>query len=287
MTGSVDSLRRYLGRHGSASQWARAPGVVVVGSGKGGVGTSTVAALLAMAGAQEGRRVLLVDGDEGVGSLHLLMGFHDGGPGLGALRGGGLTPEALVRHVTGSLWLLPGGSGDVEDTLSTAPGERRALLRRVAGLYADYDLVVVDGGSHLSSVLAACLAGAERLVTVTSPDRVAMAATYALLKVSRDRFPRMPMEILVNGGDGMTAEEVFRLMNLAGERFLGLKVAFGGSVPRDSRIGDLHGEGASLLSLAPSAPALTAAGVLHSRLASEQARAAGAPPRVIPLSPSP
>jgi MinD-like ATPase involved in chromosome partitioning or flagellar assembly len=195
-----------------------------------------------------------------------------------------MTPEDLIRHVSGSLWLLPGGGGGVEATLAGAQGERRALLRRVVELYERYDLVVVDGGSHLSSVLAACLAGAERLLALTAPDRVAMAATYALLKVGRERFPSMPMEILVNGGDGITAEEVFRLMSLAGERFLGLKAAFGGSLPRDADLEGLQRKGASLLQLPPSSPALTAAGALHSRLASEQARTWSDSAPVLPLS---
>ena len=44
-------------------QWAPTSGVLVLGSGKGGVGTSTVSALLALVAAQEGRQVLLVDAD--------------------------------------------------------------------------------------------------------------------------------------------------------------------------------------------------------------------------------
>ncbi len=276
MAGDLDSLRDYLGRSGVGPRWEAIPGVVVIGAGKGGVGTSTVASLLALAASQEGRKVLLVDGDEGVGSLHFHFGLQDPGPGLGLLRGGEVTAEDLLRPVYDGLWLLPGGGGAMESSLSLALGERRALFRRVAELYSRYDLVVVDGGSHLASVLAACFVGAERLLTLTSPDRVAMAATYALLKVGRDRFPQLPLEVLVNWGERVTAEEVFRMMALAGERFLGLRVAFAGAIPRDPALEIMYREGKPLPGLPQGSPALEAVGALHGRLMAEQMRSAGA-----------
>ncbi len=275
MTRSLDSLKGFLGQPGNGPRWVPAPGVVVLGSGKGGVGTSTVAVLLALSASQEGRQVLLVDGDEGVGSVHLLLGLADAGPGLGSLRGGDLSPEDLLRPISGSLFLLPGGGGGIESTLSSAAGERRVLFRRVSELFSRFDLVVVDGGSHLASVLAACSVGAERLLALTAPDRVSMAATYALLKIGRERFPALPMEVLVNWGERVTAEEVYRMMALAGQRFLGLEVAFGGAIPRDPHLLRLMEEGASLLGLTPGSPSLEAVGALHGRIWGEQVRATG------------
>lgn len=246
-----------------------------MGSGKGGVGTSTLSALLALVAAQDGRQVLLVDADEGVGSLHFLFGIQDPGPGIGILRGGNVTAADLVRPVTDGLWLLPGGGAGTESTLANAQGERRALLRRVGELYPFYDLVVVDGGSHLASVLAACSAGAERLIVLTAPDRVSMASSYALLKVSRERFPELPLEILVNQGQGVTVEDVYQMMATAGSRFLGLKVAFSGSVPQDHTLTGAVEQQESLLSLPPSSPSLNAMAVLHGRLKSEEKESSG------------
>jgi MinD-like ATPase involved in chromosome partitioning or flagellar assembly len=281
MDSGLDSLRAYMAGDGEGSRWTPTPGVVVVGSGKGGVGTSTVSALLAFVAAQEGRQVLLVDADEGVGSLHFLFGLEDPGPGIGLLRGGEVTPADLVRPVAESLWLLPGGGAESASTVASSLGERRALLRRVSDLYPFYDLVVVDGGSHLASVLAACSAGVERLMALTAPDRVSMAATYALLKVARERFPALPLEILVNQGEGMTVEEVFQMMALAGRKFLGLKVAFGGSVPKDRELAKGLGLDASVLNLPLSSPSLAALAAVHGRLAVEQEGEDGSDHRVL------
>ena len=50
------------------------PAVLVVASGKGGVGKSLVSVLLADAMAESGRRVLLFDGAQNLGHLHVLLG---------------------------------------------------------------------------------------------------------------------------------------------------------------------------------------------------------------------
>src|SRR5678815_4163878 len=49
---------------------------LLVASGKGGVGTSIVAALTAMSAAERGERVLLIDASEGSGTLHHLFGVR-------------------------------------------------------------------------------------------------------------------------------------------------------------------------------------------------------------------
>ena len=100
MNRSLQSLRNYLDKGGERTRWTPSPGVVVVGSGKGGIGTSTVSALLALAGAEDGRQVLLIDGNESVGSLHLLLGKPDTGPGIGDLRGGAPVSFTVFHRLT-------------------------------------------------------------------------------------------------------------------------------------------------------------------------------------------
>ena len=65
----MDDLRR---RRGKASN----PPVVAVASGKGGVGKTLLAANLALALRELGRRVLLVDLDPGLADADILLGVH-------------------------------------------------------------------------------------------------------------------------------------------------------------------------------------------------------------------
>jgi Mrp family chromosome partitioning ATPase len=102
MATQLDALRAYVASRPAASAPAPArgarrdardarepgPAMFVVGSGKGGAGTSITAAMLALALAASGARTLLVDADEQVGAQRLLLGVPtaDGARGIGDLR---------------------------------------------------------------------------------------------------------------------------------------------------------------------------------------------------------
>lgn len=282
---SVDSLKAFMAKGGRDGSHRILPHVVVLGAGKGGVGTSALAGLVALHASRRGSEVLLVDADETVGSLHYMFGVQGEVPGLGALRSGAVTPEELVMTVAPGLTLFPGGGGGVDATLAVASAERRMLLRRVAGLYPRFDLVVVDGGSRLDSVMAACAAGAGRMMGVTTPDRIAQAAVYALLKVTQGRFGELPTELLVNRASDDTAREVHQLVHSAAASFLGTRVPFGGNVADDEALRELLAHGGSLVELAQDAPAAVSAGTLADRLAAEVEATAAPPAPVIPLHP--
>src|SRR5688500_7118936 len=151
----LDTLRAYVASRPAPRDGVRADAattVLVVGSGKGGAGTSVVAAMLALSAAAMGRRVLLADLDEHVGPQRFLLGVAPT-HGLGALRRG-VAPEALLVPVSTTLSLLPGGPADGAEAgdAPLAPAERRALLRRAASCFAQHELVVVDAGSRLDGV---------------------------------------------------------------------------------------------------------------------------------------
>jgi MinD-like ATPase involved in chromosome partitioning or flagellar assembly len=224
------ALRRHLGDSPSAPVPATGGvGAVVVGSGKGGVGTSSVAALLALLAAAQGARTLLIDSDEGVGPLGLMLGVADA-PGWSALRGGA-RPDELVVSLGERLGFLPGGTQ--ADASALSPTERRVLFRRVSSLYPMYDLVIVDGGSRLEPVLAACGTGVARLLAVTTPDRISLAGCYALLKAVDARHPGVASGLVVNQSDATGAERAAATVAEAAQLFLGRGLALAAAVPDD------------------------------------------------------
>lgn len=234
MSGQANSLRRFLALRGGAPRSGGGDALVVAG-GKGGVGTSTVAALLALRAAEEGRSTLLVDAGAGHGTLHLLLGVGSG-PGLAALRGGSVTPRDLLVHVADGLALVTAGAGEGDADEPVGPVERRALLRRITGLHEEFDVVIVDAGSSLDGVLAACTASARHLLLVSAADGIALATTHALAKVVASRVPALPMSVLINGCNDAAALEAFGVLRAGIWKFLGRIVPFAGSVPEDAEL---------------------------------------------------
>jgi flagellar biosynthesis protein FlhG len=226
MSAQLEPLRRQLAPRPYPGRRAEESGPVVFASGKGGTGTSTLAALLACGASAGGARVLLVDGNAGLGSLHLYLGI-EAAHGWSALKNGTPAHELLVK-VTDTLTLLPGDTvQDADGGISAA--ERQILFRKVSSLYGAYDLVVIDGGSRLDSVLAACTPGASRLIAVSTPDRVSLAATYALIKVVTGKLPELPISVMVNRGDEDAAES----LRGAARRFLARSIDAVGAIPDD------------------------------------------------------
>ncbi len=282
MPGSLESLKAFLSGSGRAAS-RLLPGVVVFGAGKGGVGTSALSGMVGLHLARHGASVLLVDADETAGSLHLMFGLPANVPGLGHLRGGDAQAEDLLVSAERGLHLLPGGGGGLDTTLAVAAAERRILLRRVAALYERFDVVLVDGGSRLDSVMAACAVGSGRLVAVTTPNRIAEAASFALIKVARGRFPELPMEVAVNRATDAEGREAYQMVDAATSTFLGEGIRFTGVVPADPELERHVAHGGSLCELSRSTPAVSAAARIAEDLLTDIEVRVGPPAPVVRL----
>src|SRR4249919_1682471 len=101
--------------------------VVVVTSGKGGVGKTTSTAALGAALAQSGKKVVVVDFDVGLRNLDLVMGaerrvVYDL---INVVQGSAKLSQALIRDKRiDTLWLLPASQTRDKDSLSDEGVER-------------------------------------------------------------------------------------------------------------------------------------------------------------------
>lgn len=269
MSSQADGLRRFVTERGTGDGWTPSDArVVVVAAGKGGIGTSTVAALLALSIAEQGRRTLLIDGDDQAGTQHHWFGVAPR-IGIGALRTAGIDPREAVVQASEMLHLLPGGGiADGAIPLLSA-SDRRMIWRRVSGLYADHDFVVIDGGCRLDTIMAASTAGVRRLAAVSAADPVALAACYALLKAIDARIPGLPVDFVANGPDEARARALYDHVQMASERWLRRNLNYGGTIPEDAALRERLMTGGTLASIAPNSPAASAAATLGGRLIAE------------------
>jgi MinD-like ATPase involved in chromosome partitioning or flagellar assembly len=202
--------------------------VVAVGAGKGGVGTSTVAALLACTAAADGLRVLLVDAARQFGGLADLLGATVT-LSLADLKGGARTIEELLIPVTPQLALI--AAGPATSTLTAT--EHHLLLRRLTDLFRSFELVIIDAGASAASLRSAVRCGASRVLAVTGHDRIALAATYAVIKLLHEQAPDVRVDVLANRVTGDVASRLHEYLNGASVRFLSRTVPFAGTVPED------------------------------------------------------
>lgn len=105
--------------------------VIVVTSGKGGVGKSTTTANLGMALAQRNKRVAVVDADFGLRNLDLLLGLENRivYTAVEVLAGECRLEQALVKDKRRpNLVLLPAAQNRTKDAVN--PAQMRQLILR-------------------------------------------------------------------------------------------------------------------------------------------------------------
>jgi MinD-like ATPase involved in chromosome partitioning or flagellar assembly len=249
MNRSIEELRAWVTGQRRVPETPLRSGVWVVGGGSGGVGTSTVAALLALAARRQGARTLLVEGVSG--GLAIILGQEGERVGIPDLARPGVAPSDLLISLADGIDLLPAGRWG--DGSTQEENERALLLRRASDLYDAYDRVVVDGGSRATTVLSACSGGVERLWIVTQRSRVAAAGAYALVKALSARYPSLPLSLIANRTDPDEGRQALSAIRTGCRRFLGFAPDEGPSLPADPVLVRALEEGQSILDVAPGA----------------------------------
>jgi flagellar biosynthesis protein FlhG len=218
------------------ARWSR-PHVplVVIASGKGGVGKSTLAANLSVALGQRGARVLLVDADFAQASLDLLLGLHPRHD-LQHVFAGEKTLEEIAVHGPRGVTLIPAASGAPE--LADLDDVRlEFLLRGLTQLESDADLVVIDTASGISRAVTSLCLAADLILLVTTPEMPAFSDAYGLMKLLHHRGLTRPPHLIVNqAGSAEEAEETSHRIGLVARRFLQMNLESWEPVPLDAAV---------------------------------------------------
>ncbi|MEP6571526.1 MAG: AAA family ATPase [Gemmatimonadota bacterium] len=211
------------------------PPAIVVGSGKGGVGKSVVSVLLAAQLVEQGRRVLLVDGDQNLGSLHVLLGVRPVAR-LEEMLNDSIAPRDMLQPVGERLWLLPADSG-AESLYAMGSVDRARLHHRLSTVYDGFDAVIIDAGPGIESVVRVSTMRATRLVVVTVPEPAALTDAYALIKIVNLQVPELPIDILANRAmDEAEGRACYERLATAADRFLRREVRYLGTLVEDESV---------------------------------------------------
>ncbi len=241
MHDQADELRHLVRERGAscAAERMAAP-LVVVSGGKGGVGTTTVAANLAIALARQGRRAVFVDADLDHGGNANLAGHAQRGSVVDVLAGRRGVHEVLERGPSG-IQVLSGAwaSGEVADPSASAQDRFLAELKHLA---PHADVVVIDAGSNRNHFARRIWHAASAVVVVTTSESAAIMNAYALIKTLGGSDGPTEIHALVNlSDDAIGAADVQTRIATACRKFLAINCAASGWVPRCADAGVAEG----------------------------------------------
>ncbi len=247
---------------------ARGIPTLLCASGCGGSGATLLSALLAMAAAGDGYRVLLVDADEMVGPLAMLLRVTPRATWQD-LRGGRVQSQEIATPISTTLTLVAGGAARAHAySTPLTPAERRACMRRVHTLADGMDLVVIDCGARFDAVRAAITPHAdEHMLAITaSGDPVSLAATFALCKAAHAHAGALSLDLLVNRHDESSAARCFDVVDAGARQFLGCSLRYAGAIPMDDTLDVALRAGMPFPDAASGSPAAMAAHAVVTRL---------------------
>jgi flagellar biosynthesis protein FlhG len=237
MHDQADELRQLV-RERSNSGTTSGPTVplVVVSGGKGGVGTTTIAANLAVALARQGRLAVFVDADLDHGGNANLCHHPQLGSVIDVLKGKRSVHEVLERGPAG-IQMLRGAWGSGELTDCSASAQQR-FVAELKSLAPHAEIVVVDAGSSRNHFVRRFWQAANAVVVVTTTESVSIMDCYAAIKVLLAGDASVPIHTLVNlVADDQLAADVQSRIAAACRRFLGLRAMPAGHVPRCEAVG--------------------------------------------------
>lgn len=143
--------------------------VIVLTSGKGGVGKTTCTANLGMALAQQGQRVAVIDADFGLRNLDLLLGLENRivYTALDVLAGDCRLEQALVKDKRQpNLALLPAAQNRSKESIT--PKQMRELVARLAA--KGFNFIFIDCPAGIEGGFRNAISAAREAIVVTTPE---------------------------------------------------------------------------------------------------------------------
>jgi septum site-determining protein MinD len=146
--------------------------IIVITSGKGGVGKTTVTSNLGMALARLGRQVALVDADFGLRNLDLLLGLENRVvyTAMDVIAGQCRLEQALVKDKRQEgLVLLPAAQSRLKEVVN--PAHMKKLLSMLS---EKFHYILVDSPAGIETGFQNAIAAASEALIVTTPEIAAV-----------------------------------------------------------------------------------------------------------------
>lgn len=192
--------------------------VIVVTSGKGGVGKTTVTAGLGRALAKKGKRVVLMDADLGLNNLDVVMDaesrvVYDI---LDVVENRCRPRQALVEDlVTEGLYILPGASYD--DGSKIGGHNLRAVIH---ALSPSFDFIFIDCPAGIEAGFHRAVAAADEALVVTTPHVSALRDADKVVAIIKSY--RLKAGLIINrargdmilGQEQLGCEDIAELLQL-------------------------------------------------------------------------
>ena len=191
--------------------------VIVITSGKGGVGKTTTTANIGTGLAASGLKVVLVDTDIGLRNLDVVLGLENRivYDIVDVTHGNCRLKQALIKDKRfEGLHLLP--AAQTKDKTAVTPDQIRELCVQ---LKKEFDFVIIDCPAGIEQGFKNAIAGAEKAIVVTTPEVSAVRDAdriIGLLEAAELHNPKLIVNrlrpLMVKRGDMMSIDDIIDIL---------------------------------------------------------------------------
>ena len=193
--------------------------VIVITSGKGGVGKTTTTANIGAGLSKFDKKVVVIDTDLGLRNLDVVMGLENliVYNLVDVIEGTCRLKQALIRDKRyENLYLLP--SAQTKDKSAISPGQMKKLTSE---LKEEFDYILLDCPAGIEQGFQNAIAGADRAIVVTTPevsairdaDRIIGLLEKNQIKTIDLIINRIRMD-MVKRGDMMSIDDVTEILSV-------------------------------------------------------------------------
>ena len=191
--------------------------VIVITSGKGGVGKTTTSANVGCGLAAAGKSVVLIDADIGLRNLDVVMGLENRivYDIVNVIEGNARLRQALIKDKRyNNLCLLP--AAQTRDKNAITPAQMKKVCDE---LKRDFDFVLIDCPAGIEQGFKNAIAGADKAIVVTTPEVSAVRDADRIIGLLEANEIKDPMLVLnrikpnmVKRGEMMALEDVTEVL---------------------------------------------------------------------------
>ena len=193
--------------------------VIVVTSGKGGVGKTTTSANVGTGLAKAGKKVCLIDTDIGLRNLDVVMGLENRIVYnlVDVVEGNCRVKQALIRDKKNpGLYLMP--SAQTKDKSAVTPSQ---MIKVIEHLKEQFDYIILDCPAGIEQGFQNAIAGADRALVVTTPEVSAIRDADRIIGLLETAgISKMDLVInririeMVHRGDMMSSSDVVDILGI-------------------------------------------------------------------------
>ncbi|MFP4561782.1 MAG: MinD/ParA family protein [Spirochaetia bacterium] len=237
MADQAEKLREMVRtKNGNSGNDSKKTRIIAISSGKGGVGKTNISINMALAYAQLGKKVIVMDADLGLANVNVVLGVIPK-YNLYHLIRKQKTMRDIILDTNYGIQIVAGASG-FSKIANLSDEERTNFITELSEL-SSADIIIIDTGAGVSSNVLSFIAAADDALIVTTPEPTAITDAYGIIKIIATEINNLGMglKLIVNRVKSVTEGKkvATRVINIASQ-FLNLKVDYLGCVYEDQSV---------------------------------------------------